>query len=105
MSRLKESAGLLGLIGALLVGGFLIKLAIASLVGLLVWLAFGFNWLVSAIIAWFALTLILGVAELFETPDHKQDAGGPCPYCGKRLRTIKAQQCRHCGKKWHGMSP
>jgi len=24
-----------------------------------------------------------------------------CPYCGKALRTAKAQQCFHCGKDWH----
>ena len=31
--------------------------------------------------------------------------GPPCPKCGKRLRTAKAQQCFSCGAKWHGKSP
>jgi hypothetical protein len=25
----------------------------------------------------------------------------PCPYCGERLRTILAKQCRKCGMDWH----
>lgn len=25
-----------------------------------------------------------------------------CPYCGKLLRTLLAQQCLHCGADWHG---
>jgi predicted RNA-binding Zn-ribbon protein involved in translation (DUF1610 family) len=25
----------------------------------------------------------------------------PCPYCGKNLRSVKAQQCRKCGMDWH----
>lgn len=25
----------------------------------------------------------------------------PCPYCGRRLRTRQAKQCRHCGQDWH----
>jgi len=27
--------------------------------------------------------------------------GTPCPYCGERLRTQLAKQCRHCGRDWH----
>jgi hypothetical protein len=27
--------------------------------------------------------------------------GGPCPRCGKALRTNLAQQCFHCGADWH----
>ena len=27
--------------------------------------------------------------------------GAPCPYCGKRLRTHLAKQCRHCAMDWH----
>jgi hypothetical protein len=26
---------------------------------------------------------------------------GPCPFCGKELRTADAKQCRHCLKDWH----
>lgn len=26
---------------------------------------------------------------------------GPCPYCGKALRTNMAQQCFECGADWH----
>ncbi len=34
------------------------------------------------------------------------DANGPpCPYCGRPLRTAKAQQCLECGADWHGRSP
>lgn len=29
-------------------------------------------------------------------------SGGPCPYCGQKLRTHKAQQCFDCGRDWHG---
>lgn len=25
----------------------------------------------------------------------------PCPYCGATLRSIKAKQCRKCGRDWH----
>ncbi len=25
----------------------------------------------------------------------------PCPYCGEKLRTHKAKQCRHCLRDWH----
>ncbi len=28
--------------------------------------------------------------------------GPPCPYCGRPLRTDKAQQCLECGADWHG---
>lgn len=30
-----------------------------------------------------------------------QDRGGPCPHCGRPLRTPTARQCRHCGADWH----
>ena len=26
---------------------------------------------------------------------------GPCPYCGKELRTDVAKLCRHCRRDWH----
>ena len=26
---------------------------------------------------------------------------GPCPFCGKELRTDTAKQCRHCKRDWH----
>jgi hypothetical protein len=26
---------------------------------------------------------------------------GVCPYCGKSIRTVDAQQCRHCLMDWH----
>lgn len=29
-----------------------------------------------------------------------RDQGGPCPKCGKRLRTEQARQCFHCGAEW-----
>jgi len=29
---------------------------------------------------------------------------GPCPYCGKELRTDIAKQCRHCLLDWHDPS-
>ena len=29
---------------------------------------------------------------------------GPCPYCGKELRTAEAKQCRHCLRDWHDTS-
>ncbi len=25
----------------------------------------------------------------------------PCPYCGEKLRTPEAKQCRHCLRDWH----
>jgi hypothetical protein len=28
-------------------------------------------------------------------------SGGPCPYCGQKLRTHRAQQCFACGRDWH----
>jgi hypothetical protein len=26
---------------------------------------------------------------------------GPCPYCGRPLRSAEAKQCRHCHRDWH----
>jgi hypothetical protein len=31
----------------------------------------------------------------------RTDSETPCPYCGQRLRTASAKQCRHCGMDWH----
>lgn len=25
----------------------------------------------------------------------------PCPYCGRRLRSLQAKQCRRCFRDWH----
>jgi hypothetical protein len=38
------------------------------------------------------------VAIEFRVPEN----GPPCPQCGRKLRTAKAQQCFHCGADWHG---
>ena len=35
-------------------------------------------------------------------PHSPHPSGPPCPYCGKPLRTKKAQQCLECGADWHG---
>jgi hypothetical protein len=32
---------------------------------------------------------------------HSQRVKGLCPYCNKPLRTLFAQQCRHCLMDWH----
>jgi hypothetical protein len=51
---------------------------------------------------WFKIWLI--------HPDGPQPLGWsrlsskPCPYCGKLLRTVQAQQCFNCGADWHGKS-
>lgn len=39
-------------------------------------------------------------ARIASAPKNNQ--GPPCPRCGRPLRTAKAQQCFHCGAKWHG---
>ena len=30
---------------------------------------------------------------------------GRCPICGKKLRTLRAQQCHHCHASWHSEPP
>ena len=28
----------------------------------------------------------------------------PCPYCGQKLRTREAKQCRYCLRDWHDVN-
>jgi hypothetical protein len=32
-------------------------------------------------------------------------SGPPCPYCGEPLASLRAKQCLHCHRDWHGVSP
>jgi hypothetical protein len=34
----------------------------------------------------------------------KTRMGKPCPYCGRPLRTDRANQCFECGTDWHDAS-
>lgn len=34
-------------------------------------------------------------------PVGRANVTGPCPFCGKELRTAAAKQCRHCLRDWH----
>ena len=34
-------------------------------------------------------------------PAWESGMTAPCPYCGERLRTPVAKQCRYCGMDWH----
>lgn len=40
-------------------------------------------------------------AKPFPAIFFKERKMGPCPYCGKPLRSAAAKQCPHCRKDWH----
>jgi hypothetical protein len=57
--------------------------------------------LVAAFLSFKVVALVGVVGDLI--PDSwmvENKKTKPCPACGKELRTAKAQQCVHCGKRW-----
>jgi len=82
----------------------LVNAAFAAVVGILARLIFGLNGWVVAIATFLITSFVFATLDLFES-DSKKWTGGPCPYCGGKLRTPKAKQCPHCKKSWHHAEP
>ena len=100
MSRFRDCMLLIGLLGSLTVLGCLFSTAIAAVIGLLLHLLLGWDWLAASIVALLVIKFVLATLDLFDS-DEKKPSGPPCPHCGEKLRTPKARQCFHCGEKWH----
>jgi hypothetical protein len=106
MAGKKQDNGWLWILAFIAGGGVMLlgSAAFALLVGFLSWLIFDVSWLVVSIATFLIASFISATIDLFET-DSKKWTGGPCPYCGGKLRTPKAKQCPHCKKSWHHAEP
>jgi len=98
----REKLTAIGLLSALFTLGCLVPIMLALVIGVLLQLLLGWNWLVSSICALTLIKFLMATLDLFDF--KKKNMGPPCPHCGEQLRTPKAQQCFQCGEKWHGKS-
>ena len=87
----------------LLFAFWLTRAAVCVALGLVASIVFGADFWMVSISSYVLISLIFATIDLFDQ-NTKKKTGGPCPYCGGRLRTPKAKQCPHCFRKWHNQT-